>query len=478
MTRRRTRRWDAALVGTLALTGVGLLYADATLLTAAIIPLTYVLYESVSRVPDGASVAVERSFERVAAPPGEPVEVTLTVTNDGDSVLPDVRVVDGVPEEVVVSTGSPRICAPLAPGDSATTTYTVVAKRGDYQFDDPAVRIRSLAGAEQLSVEVPVRGDGTLSGANSVRDAPLRDATLPRAGTLPTDSGGSGLEFYATRQYRRGDPMRRIDWHHVAKTGEFITIEYREEQAIRTVLILDARRVGRVTAKPGYPTGAELSGYAGERIYDALEDAGVVTSLTAVGIERGTLGGLTGPDGLPWIDPEQGNGRSAQPALLFDGLQQIAQDNPTRLSTEPPSLTNRVTAGQGVAARADGGRTQAGRGTDSAGGQSSGVRRRTTTIERILARLPPNAQVVVCTPLLDDWPVELAQSLSVRGYPQVLVSPDVTVDGTTGQRLARLHRQLRLDAAERAGAEIVSWDAQQPIDYALRRSLPHLLSQQ
>ena len=476
MTRRRTRRWDAALVGTLALTGMGLLYADATLLTAAIVPLTYVLYESVSRVPDGASVSVERSFERLAAPPGDSVEVTLTVTNDGNAVLPDVRVVDGVPEAVVVGAGSPRISTPLSPGESASTTYTVVTKRGQYQFDDPVVRIRSLAGAEQLTVEVPAVGHQTLSGTNSVRDAPLRDATLPRAGTLPTDSGGSGLEFYATRQYRHGDPMRRIDWHHVAKTGEFITIQYREEQAIRTVLILDARRVGRVTARPGYPTGAELSGYAGERIYDALDDAGVVTSVTAVGIERGTLDGLVGPDGLPWIDPEQGSGRGARPEILFDGLQDVAQENPSRLSRQPPSVGDALAGTQPPTARADGG-TGGPTTARADGGTGGSASRRTTTIERILARLPPNAQVVVCTPLLDDWPVELIQSLSVRGYPQVLVSPDVTVDGTTGQRIAGIHRRLRLDAAERAGAEIVSWDAQQPIDYALRRSLPHLLSQ-
>lgn len=462
MSRRRTRRWDVALVGTLALTGVGLLYADPALLTAAIIPLVYVLYESVSRVPADVDITVERSFDRLAAPPGEGVEVTLTVRNDGDAVLPDVRIVDGVPEEIVVSAGSPRLCAPLSPGDTVTTTYTVVAKRGEFRFDDPAARIRSLAGAEQLTLQVRVAGDTTLSGVNSVRDAPLKDVTLPRAGTLPTDSGGSGLEFYATRRYRHGDPMRRIDWHHVAKTGEFITIQYREEQAIRTVLILDARRVGRVTAQPGYPTGAELAGYAGERLYDALTNANVVTGVTAVGLEA--LDGLVGPDGLPWIDPDQSGGGAVGPEVLFDSLQQVAQQNAVKLSTQPPSVTDTTGGARMATPQADGGR-------------SGPTRREPSAINRILARLDPNAQVVVCSPLLDDWPVELAQALAVRDYPLVVVSPDVTGGEGIGQRVAGVHRRLRLDAVERAGAEVVSWDAEQPIDYALRRSLPHLLTQ-
>jgi hypothetical protein len=258
--------------------------------------------------------------------------------------------------------------------------------------------------------------------------------------------------------------MRRIDWHHVAKTGEFVTVQYREEQAIRTVLILDARRVGRVTAQPGYPTGAELAGYAGERLYDALTNANVVTGVTAVGLEAGTLDGLVGPDGLPWIDPEQHGGGTVGPNVLFDGLQQVAQQNAAKLSTQPPSVTDTTGGARAATPRTDGGR-------------SGRIRREPSTIDRILTRLDPNAQVVVCSPLLDDWPVELAQALAVRGYPQVVVSPDVTGGETMGQRVAGVHRRLRLDAVERAGAEVVSWDAEQPIDYALRRSLPQLLTQ-
>jgi len=451
MSRRRSRRWSAALIGTLTLTGTGLLYADATLLTAAVIPLVYVLYGSLSRVPE-ASLAVTRSLETTAPAPGETVRVSLTVTNDGATVLPDVRVVDRVPSALAVVTGTPRGCAALPPGESRTVTYSVVAKRGEYSFEEPLVRVRSLAGTEQVTTVEAVTGETRLACTASVRDVPMADATTAEAGTVPTDSGGAGLEFYATREYRRGDPASRIDWRQVAKAGEFVTVQYREERAGRTVVVVDGRGVCRVTPRAGYPTAAELCAYAGERLHDALTGAGIDTGVTAVGLEQDQLDGLVGPDGLPWVDPGAGGGGRAR--KVFRGVQDVAGTDPERLPVVPPR--NHAEGAPAVESDADG--------DDE-------------TVARLLARLPPNARVVVCSPLLDNWPVELVRTLAVHNYRRVIVSPDVGGDRTPGQRLGSLHRGFRLRTIERTGATTVDWDIDRPIDYALGRALPQLLGE-
>jgi uncharacterized repeat protein (TIGR01451 family) len=468
VTHHRVERWGVGLVATLALTAFGLLYANGTLLAAAAIPLTYVLYGTVSRVPP-VDVAVERSFDQPDPRPGETVTVTLTVENTGDSVLPDCRVIDGVPAELAVTDGSPRVCVALSPGDATEWSYTVVAKRGEYEFDDPVVRLRSLAATERLTESVPADGDVGLSCANTVADAPIDDSTLPRAGTLPTDSGGSGLEFYATRQYQTGDPMNRLNWRHYAKTGEFVTVQYRRERAVRTVVLVDARRVGRVTARPGYPTGAELCAYAGERLYDALEEAGIATTVAAVGVDGETPSGLVDPDGLAWVDPAE-NGHTGRVRRLFDELQALADRN-----ARPEGLDDvRDRRGE---RDADGEAAPTGHAEGISPTQSTdgGAPSSSDDIRRFLARLPPEAQVVVCSPALDAWPVDLARSLSVRGYPRVVVSPDVTDGDSPGQRVLAERRRHRLTALERSGATTVSWNLDQPIDYALRQSLPYLL---
>jgi len=465
MTYRRVRRWRVGLVATLALVGVGLLFARQTLIVAAAIPLAYVLYGTLSRVPP-VDLTVTRAFATPDPAPGEQVAVTLTVENAGDAVLTDLRVIDGVPEELAVPDGSPRACLALNPGETATLSYTAVAKRGEYRFEDPVVRVRSLAATERVTESVEVAGDRTLSCANAVDEPPLSDATLPRAGTLPTDSGGNGLEFYATRQYQPGDPMNRVDWRHYAKTDEFVTIQYRQEQAIRTVLVVDARPGGRVTPQPGYPTGAELCAYAGERLFDALSTAGVATAVTAVGVEEGTLGGLVGPDGLPWIDPEAGGTRAGHARQLFAGLLTLADSN-AETGGVADVLRERSEAGAETTAQ-PGTEESAEAAMAADGGMDE-------TMRRLLARLPPNAQVVLCSPLLDEWPAALARALAVRGYPLVVVSPDVTDGDTVGHRITAATRAATLRTIERTGGTTVSWDVDQPIDYALRRSLPHLL---
>ena len=77
MTYRRVKRWTVGLVATLALTGFGLLYARQTLIVAAAIPLAYVLYGTLSRVPD-ADFTITRAFDVQDPTPGESVPVMVT----------------------------------------------------------------------------------------------------------------------------------------------------------------------------------------------------------------------------------------------------------------------------------------------------------------------------------------------------------------------------------------------------------------
>lgn len=473
MTRGR-RRWSVGLLGTLALTVGGLVYASPTLLAAALVPLTFVLYGTLSGVGGETDLTAEREITPLAVGPGEHVSVRLAVENTGERTLPDVRIVDGVPEELSVVDGSPRLGLPLSAGETATLEYTLVATRGDFQFDAPLARVRSVSASATATTAVPVSGDERFTVTGAVRGSPFQTATAPRSGTLPMNAGGSGLEFFATRNYRPGDPMTRIDWHHFAKTGEFVTIEYREERAPRTVVIVDARPVARVRAAPGHPSGTALSAYAAERVYDALDAAGVVTSVTAVGLADEGLGNLVGPDGLPWIDPTIESREGVHPAAIFRAIHRVSGDGASPVSADPPTEqawrpppdppTERSTE---RVARPDGqgdGRARAAETPYS-----------DETIRRLLTRLPPNAQVLFCTPVLDNWPISLVEVLDRRGYSTVVVAPDVLTGGTFGQRLARIHRQARVERLRRR-TRTVDWNPELSVEYALQMSLPHFLT--
>lgn len=427
MRRTRVYRWSVSLVGTLVLVAVGLLYGVPQLLVLAVVPLGYVAYGSLSAFPV-PTVRVERSLSPTDPAPGEPVTVTLTVENTGDRALADVRVVDGVPESLAVADGSPRGCLSLPAGASGDLQYDLVARRGDHAFDPARVRCRSLSGARVVTAEADTTGADSLTCAAGLASAPPRRAVRSRVGTVATDSGGPGLAFHSVREYRPGDPVARIDWRRFARTDELSTVTFRQEQAARVVLLVDVRGPARVAPEPGFPTAAELSVYAAERACAALRTDAAGATVTAAALDD------DGPSG-PLVE-----GRDPDPAAmasLFDDLAERAGATGSDAATDPDPL-----------------------GPDEP-----------ELARRLLARLPPDAQVLVCSPLLEDLPVDLVATLRSGDVPVTVLSPSVTGTDTPGARVAALHREDRLETLRARGVSVVDWTPADPLSVALDRSL-------
>ena len=60
-----------------------------------------------------------------------------------------------------------------------------------------------------------------------------------RGGVSLASSIGESEEFVSLREYRPGDPLRRIHWKSFAKTGKPIVKEFQEEFFVRHALVLD-----------------------------------------------------------------------------------------------------------------------------------------------------------------------------------------------------------------------------------------------
>ena len=438
MRRERQHRFGVGLSATLLATSVALLYATPAAFVVAVVPLGYVVYGSLSSYPE-PTVSVERSLTPEHATPGAVVTVTLTVTNTGQRPLPDVRVVDGVPKSLSVADDTPRGCLSIPAGESRTITYGVMATRGEYDFGATTVRVRSLSGSRLVTTDQTAAGRETLTCSTSVERTPLRRPSRSRTGTFPTDSGGDGLEFHATREYRSGDPISRIDWRRFARTDDLSTIEFREEHAARLVIVIDARPSTRVASYPGYPTGAELSAYAGERAYHALTAAGQQVSVTALGLEDTEVEAAGVGDGLPWVKPPGDGGSVGAARALFDAVHQITDR----------ANTDRAFVADGSGSTLDSEQTTA----------------------RLRARLPPDAEVLLVSPLLDALPGSLVGSISDQGVAVTVLSPDVTATGTLGGRITALQRRNRTRSIRAGGPAVVDWHLSDPLGLALERAL-------
>ena len=424
-----------AVVAALALVGVGIVVGSPVLVVAATLPLWYVaavVFASERsprvRVKRRLAVGEEADFDEddesgsetsVSGDPGDTVTVRTTVENVGPDPILDLRIVDGVPDALPVVSGTPRRCVTLDPGEIATVEYELCLQRGQHEFGDVTIRARGLSGAVAETWTAAVAGTGAVDCLPAVESVPLEGGTNDYAGEVPTDEGGSGVEFYSVRDYEPGDPVSSIDWRRYANTRELATVEYRAERATRIVCIVDVRSSQFEAATTSALPAAELSTDAAERTFETLVDAGHPTGV--VRIQNRSVDAIP-----PGTDP-------ATRKQVEDLLEVTsASDWGTTF------LTRRMYADLSM---------------------------------EVPKTLPGEAQVYLFSSFVDDAPVDLVEVLRIRGYAVRVVSPDVTDGEDVEIRLEALDRKNRLARVRATGARVIDWKRDRPLGLVLRNAI-------
>jgi uncharacterized protein (DUF58 family) len=420
-------RLGVGVTAATAAIAVGLATSTPTMLLLAVAGVAYSAYGYLTDVPV-PEVALDRTVESTSPVPGDDVAVTLAVENVGDDVLPDLRVVDGVPDDLPVTNGSPRCCTALRPGESTTVEYTVAARRGVHEFGATSLRSRSVSGTDELVTSATVPDD--LRCRTALDEMPVTDQTIQYTGRVTTEDAGSGIEFHSTRNYRPGDPMNRIDWNRLARTGELTTIEYRQERAVTVVLVVDARKSAAVAPRPDAPDAVDLNAYAAERAALSLLDAGNRVGITVTG------------SGGDWLEPGAGE---AHERRVRETVQGAPETGDHRSSLHRTGTHDRF--------RHD---------VESDGGMR---------FQRLREQLPDDAQVLLVSAATDDMPRRLTETLQVHGHSVTLLAPDVTGDDTLGGRYASLQRATTLTSVRRLGARVVDWSPADPLELAVARAV-------
>ena len=415
--RARTGRYRGAGAFALVALGVGAFAGSPATAFAGAVAAAYAAWGAVASVPR-VDLAVSRSLSTTDPDPGERVRVAVTVENVGDDALRECRVVDGVPAALSVVDGSARAHCSLAPGDAATVEYVVEARRGVHTYEAVLAVVTDRAGAveerhvvhapDELAC-VPALGDAT-------RDVPLREHTTRYAGNVATDEGGAGLEFFGTREYRRGDPLSRVDWNRFARTGALSTVEFREERAASVTLVVDGRAAGYVAPDSSGPHALDRAVDAAGALYDALVASGNRVGVAAVSTSE------------CWLPPGSGRGHRER-------VRDLLATNPA-LSPVPADRNLRVTR----------------------------------SVDRLRRRIPDGSQVFFLTPLCDDRAATIARRFEAAGRAVTVLSPDPTLARTPSHRLARVGRRLRVTGLRGSGVRVVDWAWEEPLGVALSRT--------
>ncbi|WP_049952947.1 DUF58 domain-containing protein [Halostagnicola larsenii] len=425
---RSTEYWTGVGAVALFAVGIGALAESPAVVLAGVVGVGYAGFARAFD-PPVPKVDLERTVSTDSPEPGDEIDVSLTVTNESDRLLPDLRVIDGVPPGLAVVDGSARMGTALRPGESVTLEYTVTARRGTHEFDPALVLARDPSRSAEWEVYV---GQETSIVSNPVlrpiaASIPLRATAASFSGRLQTTDGGTGTAFHSVREYRRNDPLNRIDWKRHARTGELATLEFHEERAARVVLLLDTRKVSYLAPSPDERHAVDRSVSAAGRTAATLLENGDTVGLAALGPGESSEEGYSSTQEPCWLAPAAGRHHRVEFEQLLATHSQFA--------SVPPS-----------------------RGTHWYG-----------QLRTLRRRFSAETQILFFSPLCDQASLEIARKLEAYGYPVTVVSPDPTTDRTTAQQLARVGRRIRRFDLQRAGIPVIDWDAGESIDDVFAR---------
>lgn len=412
--------------------GLGLLTGSAGLFLTAALGIVFAGYAKFDADPPPIEpLDLKREVDEPVHSSDE-VDITVTVTNRGDVFIPDLRLVDGVPVALEVVDSSPRYSGVLHVGASAEFTYTVAAARGEHVWEPVTVVVGNRSGSKERRATLEVASSiNCVRSPLGTRSVPVRRLTRQYAGQVRTESGGSGVEFYGTRAYRHGDPLRSLDWNRLARTGELSTTQYHEGLGVSVVLLIDARKAAYRAPASGAKHAVDRSAEAAGRIFSTLLDGGDRAGIAVFGRED------------VWLAPGAGDVHRAR------GHHLLAEHS--SLSQIPPS---RERFGSLLDERRD-----------------ELLAERVRDLHR---RLPSDAQVFCFAPCCDAYMPTVAYHLDAHGHLVTVVSPNPTAADTPGWYVARLSREHRLRVLHRTGIPVVDWRSNESIETALIRAEPEV----
>jgi uncharacterized protein (DUF58 family) len=316
-----------------------LLFVAGVLLLVPLVALGYVLVHPVR-------VALTRGFRPGTVPAGSGATVTIQVRNQSALPLAGLRWRDTAGGGVVVPPGEqlrtlgPARPGPLTPTDTAVLSYQVTPpKRGSYPIGPLMLGRVDPFGLAYSEWPVGEPHDLTVT---------PRVTPLPGNGVSITRGEGSRHERLRhlnndsdeliAREYRPGDPMRRVNWPATARHGEIMVRQEEQRSHPEARVLLDTTCGHQRQDRPVFERAVELAASIAVHLLDdgfrveaielgpaqlvpspaAMGRSGPGESASAADPRAGRRGGLRGDDPVSFSGPEGSR-------ALLDALAQVEQ---------------------------------------------------------------------------------------------------------------------------------------------------------
>ena len=402
----------------------GLIFAGLAVLQgellALALPLILYLATGLLYRPRKIQLEIERELNADQVSLSQPVAVNLAITNQG-STLEELYLEDLIPHGLQVIDGEANSLTSLEAGETVTLNYTLIGVRGGYTFPGVRVMVNEKFNLFSQQEMIPVTSQLlVLPQVIKLRRAEIRPRqTRIFAGLIPTQQGGSGVEFFGVREYQAGDPLRWINSRATARHQQNVFInEFQQERMADIGLILDAREQSNLNSAAGslFEHGVQATAALAAAFLNASNRVGLF------------IYGNT----LNWTYP--GYGKIQQQRILW-------------------ALAKARSGDSDIFA----------------------------TLDHLPTRLfPARSQLVFISPLQPE-DLEVLIKLRARGYHLLVISPDPisfeaqAFDQTEAvrlaTRLAQFERGLLLNQLRRADIQVLDWSVDTPFEEAAHIAL-------
>lgn len=203
-------------------------------LLAAIVILARLWMRRAIKQLQGGRRFVDRAFT------DDRVPVRLTIKNDGWLPLLWLEIDELVPLGLRATPFERRVVA-LGPGETWQADYTLICyRRGRYHVGPTTLRTGDPLGIARHELRWSEPDDLVVY----PRIVPLAQLGLPTRSPLAILPATAPLfedtsRVMSTRDYRRGDPLRRVHWSATARVGHLVVKQYQPAIARETMICLD-----------------------------------------------------------------------------------------------------------------------------------------------------------------------------------------------------------------------------------------------
>lgn len=400
-----------------ALILIGAAFLQGGLVILALPILGYLASAHLQRPRLPAPLEISRKVDPERAVQGVPVKVHLNLTNKSETVE-QVHVRDLFSRKIQTEEGTTSLMAAINPGESLSMDYTISAFRGTYKDFETVVDTQETLDCFEISQHYPnlsqfiIRPEGEK--IKPIRIRPPR--THGFAGSIGSRRAGTGVDFFATREYQPGDPLRRINWRQSTRSDrQIFTNTFEQEQVADVGIILDERQ--RVNLSTASSSLFEYSVHAAATLTRRFIADGHRVSLLVYGTGR---------------------------KRVFPGYGKVQEDRILNtLSTVTPMVNFAL-----------------------------------SDLNYMPVRFfSPGSQIVMISPLVME-DITYIKKMLASGYAVMILSPDpIAFEADANRdhaslafRLASAERELMLHQLRQGGAQVINWQVSESLETVLQRA--------